>query len=242
MNSVGEICSHEKNTIEDVISDMEELEKLFQEEELEGLLPFLRAYLRITKKVAERSRKGDFNHPDELEELDIRFAELYFDSVEKYLTEGEKKPPWRKYFEYIERDDSKPVLELILGINAHINSDLAQTLYEKNYTNREDFQKIDRILAESLIPVLTELGFRRRDPGCLGILGLQPVSWLGLRKILNWRELTWENSQTEENFSIDKVRKATERNAKRMISIRHDQKISDLGGKFGKILETQVKT
>lgn len=241
MRRACEVCSSEKNTIEDVISDMEELEKLFQEQELEGLLPFLKAYLRITKKVAERSRKGDFNHPDELEELDIRFAELYFDSLEKYLTEGEKKPPWRKYFEYIERDDSKPVLELVLGINAHINSDLAQSLREKNYTNREDFQKIDRILAESLIPVLTELGVKRRDPGCLGILGLQPVSWLGLRKILNWREFAWENSRTEEKFSLEKVRKGTEMNAERMISIRHDKKISELGGKFGKILETMVK-
>lgn len=241
MDSVGEICSRRKNSIDGVISDMEDLKKFFQEEELESLLPFLRAYLRITKKVAERSRNGAFNHPEDLEELDIRFAELYFDAVDKYLTDGEKKPPWRKYFEYTERNDSKPVLELVLGINAHINSDLAQTLHEKNYTNREDFQKIDRILAESLIPVLTELGFSRKDPGCLGILGLQPVSWLGLRKILNWRELTWENSQTEEDFSIYKVRKATEKNAERMISIRHDQKISDLGSKPGKILETQVK-
>ena len=241
MDEVLDICSREKNSIEDVIRAMHDLEELFQREQLDSLLPFLRAYIRITEKVAERSRKGEFNHPKELEELDIRFAELYFDAVEKYLTKDEKKSPWKKYFDYTERKDSKPVLELVLGINSHINSDLAQTIHEKNYTNREDFQKINRILAESLLPVLADLGVRRRDPSCLGILGLQPVSWLGLRKILNWRRFTWENSHGEEKFDVEKIREATEKNAERMISIRHDKEISNLGKKPGKILETQVK-
>ncbi|WP_414837245.1 DUF5995 family protein [Candidatus Nanosalina sp. VS9-1] len=219
-------------TVDDVVEKMDQFEKFLDERGLESFRPFLRAYRKITLKVIQASEKDVFDNPGKLEELDIRFAEPYFEAMEKYFLEGEKKQPWKEYLNYVERDDSRPVLELLLGINAHINADLGQAMKETDYSERQDFEEINRILLEALIPVMADTAVQRKDFETLGFLGVQPVAFLGLKKVVQWREQAWKNR----NKDITVLRKETERKACELIGIRHDNSLKGLFEKPGKIL------
>lgn len=220
------------NNIEEVLAKMNDFEAFLKKEEKESFLPFLRAYKIITEKVIEGKDKGLFDNPEELEELDMFFAELYFNAMKTYFNKGEKETPWKTYLEYMERDDSRPLIELLLGINAHINADLAQTMQELGYDREKDFRKINIILLESLNPVLLDTAFTRMDLEAFALYGAQPISNIGLRKITSWRQDAW----SRKNEDIETIRDITELKAEELVRIRHNKSVKGLIQKPVKIL------
>jgi len=240
MSELSELLEIEKESIESVAQTMRELRNFLEKQDKTSMLPFLDAYLKITEEVIEEKRKNNFEQPERLSKLDIRFAELYFDAVQAYLIEEEKKEPWKTYFHYIEKEDSKPILELLLGINAHINADLTQVLREQDYHNLKDFRKINSILRRSLYPVMAKISLQRTDLESLGLMSFPPVGWLGLKRIQRWRSLSLKNS-VQEDFDLEKVRKKTERNAEKLIDLRHDHTARGLISKPFNALKTDVK-
>lgn len=240
MEELSEILEIEVQSIESVASTMRDLRNYLENQRRTSMLPFLDAYLKITEEVIEEKNKGHFEKPEQLVELDIRFAELYFEAVEAYLEKGEKKQPWKTYFEYIEREDSKPVLELLLGINAHINADLTQVLEEQEYDNLKDFKRVDNILRKSLYPVMAKIGVERRDIELFGIIGLPLVTWTGLKRIQSWRSLSFKNSN-KHDFDLLEVREQTEKNAENLIDLRHEYTPQGVLRKPFKVLKTGVK-
>jgi hypothetical protein len=233
MPEVSDILDSEHKTVESVSSTMKELRVFLEENNYDSMLPFLDAYISITDGVTDWREEDKFNSPEELSELDIRFAQLYFDSVKEYIQSGEKNKPWRTYFDYVERQDSKPALELLLGINAHINSDLTQALSEQQYTNRSDFNKVNKILGRSLYPVLYNTAVQRKDIETLGYALFFPCSLIGLRKIKGWRKSSYTRS-TREGLDLRKIREETEQNAETLIDLRHNVGKSVLTGKVFK--------
>ena len=228
---VEQVFDRDIETVEDAVRKMDLFEQFLDEKGLESFRPFLRAYRKITLKVMENSANGAFNSPEELERLDICFAELYFDAMEKYFLKGEKKQPWKNYLEYMERNDSRPVLELLLGINAHINADLVQALKETEYSEEQDFKKINNILLEALMPVMADTAVQRKDIETLGMISAQPVPLLGLKKVRRWRSKAWNNRNTEEKV----FRQKAEMKACELIDIRHDNSLRGLIDKPQKI-------
>lgn len=221
MSELHELLKIEEESIESVAETMKNLRTFLEKEGKTSMLSFLDAYLKITEQVILEKQKGNFDQPERLTKLDIRFAELYFCAVKKYLEEGEKIRPWETYFNYIERGDSKPVLELLLGINAHINADLTQVLREQNYDNIEDFRKINSILRRSIYPIMAKIALERRNVECLGLMSLPPVTWTALKKIKTWRELSLQNSR-DNDFNLEILRERTEENAENLIDLRHN--------------------
>ena len=240
MGNLSEIIEIEEQSMESVAETMNELRDFLEKQGKTSMLPFLDAYLKITEEVIHEKERGSFEQPERLTKLDIRFAELYFDAVEKYLEEGEKKSPWETYFDYIERDDSKPVLELLLGINSHINADLTQVLREQQYDNLEDYKKINPILRRSLYPVMAKIGLERRDIESFGLLGLPPAPWAGLKRIQRWRSLSLKNSK-KKDFDLEKLREVTEKNAETLIDLRHNYTPKGVVRKPFKALKTSVQ-
>ncbi len=240
MNDFSGVLDPDLESLESVIRAMEELEELLEQEDFDSMKPFLQAYLKITREVKKEKQRGGFDHPKALEKLDIRFAQLYFNAVRKYIKEGEKKSPWNTYFNYIERDDSRPLIELVLGINAHINSDLAQALHETGYSHTEDFKKVDEILLRSLFPVLARVASERRDLETMGFITVPPAALAGLNRITTWRSFTLQNSRNRV-FNIEKVRRATEQNAETIIKLRHDKRPLQVLKKPLQAAETAVK-
>lgn len=240
MSGLSGFLELEEESLEEVISTMRELQNYIRENEDDSLLPFLQAYLRITEEVRDARKANLFENPEDLEKLDVRFARLYFSAIEDYIENGVKQKPWMEYFTYIEREDSKPVVELVLGINSHINSDLAQALHETDYRNKQDFRKIDRILRKSLFPVLKQVALDRKDLETAGFAAMPPAGLIGLNRITDWREHTYQNSKPQV-FRLEKVQELTERNAEKIIELRHNQKPSNIIKKPFKAAKTQVK-
>ncbi|MFB6244839.1 MAG: DUF5995 family protein [Candidatus Nanohaloarchaea archaeon] len=229
----------EDDSIDDFVEKLEELKKFLKEKNRDSLLPFLEAYLRITRDVREFSEEGEFDDPEALERLDLEFGRLYLEPMKKYLAKGEKQEPWENYFEYVEQEDSIPLLELALGINAHINADLATAIERTDYRNREDFEKINKILRKNLRPVLVHLAVKHRDPTSFGVLGVPPLALKGLGRVREWRDFTWRNARSPD-FSVEEVNKKTEFNAGEMIELVHRKDLAGILKKPRQVIETRV--
>jgi len=88
---------------------------------------FLGTYLRTTEAVGVALDTDLFEDPDWVARWDVDFAELYLDALEAYRRDPASAPePWRRAF----GADSRlpPEAHLLLGMNAHINFDLPQSL------------------------------------------------------------------------------------------------------------------
>jgi len=191
--------------------------------EFGGLAPFLHVYHAVTSTVADRRVEGGFfDDPEALESLDAAFASLYFDPVRGFISNEEMRRPWKTYFEYCS-EGGRPVIKMLLGINAHINADLAHALYLEDYGRRRDYDRINGILKSELS---SSMHYLARKGDAAGLLGLfdRPLAHREFRKlIVNWRELTWSNYQMLEAEGFEEHREElysqTERVAKEIIEL-----------------------
>jgi len=85
-------------------------------------------YLRITERV-ERALRTGVNEPDFLEMLDVEFAKRYFDALDRWNRDDEDTPDvWEVLFKRARELRMSPLVAAMLGVNAHINHDLALAL------------------------------------------------------------------------------------------------------------------
>jgi hypothetical protein len=114
---------------------------------------FLTIYVRVTAEVDTGLTRGEFNDPAWVATYLVTFADHYrraFYAFERGLLD-EVPDPWRLSFETSLDGDSLVSQDVLLGINAHVNYDLALALYEVGIDpNRpqkyDDHRKINRVL------------------------------------------------------------------------------------------------
>ena len=118
---------------------------------------FLGTYLRTTRAVGAALDGGAFEDPDWVAGWDVDFAGLYLDALEAYRKDaGSVAAPWRLAFGA--RAGLPPEAHVLLGMNAHINFDLPQSLIRvippADFTSpgllaqrRRDHERIDEVLA-----------------------------------------------------------------------------------------------
>jgi hypothetical protein len=97
-----------------------------------GVYCFNRMYLAVTEGVKQAvDSAGYFDDPARIAQLDVMFAQLYFDAV--HANEDGKHPPsaWRVLFEHSGSDDILPIQFAVAGMNAHINHDLPIALLDQ---------------------------------------------------------------------------------------------------------------
>jgi hypothetical protein len=88
---------------------------------------FLGTYLRTTRAVAAALDAGAFEDPAWVARWDVDFAGLYLDALETHRAGPERAPePWRLAFGA--KPGLPPEAHVLLGMNAHINFDLPQSL------------------------------------------------------------------------------------------------------------------
>nr|EGQ40194.1 MAG: hypothetical protein J07AB56_09220 [Candidatus Nanosalinarum sp. J07AB56] len=198
------------------------LEWMRGEEEAEAFEPFLFAYHAVTSRVSDIlvRRPGFFGAPEEMQRLDEEFAVMYFDALEQYLDTGEAPRPWRTYFDYCS-SGGRPVVQMVLGMNAHINGDLPVVLAGTGYSNREDFDRINGVLESEVGNVSGHLARRHDIAGVLGLLdrGLARREFRQL--IVDWRRDAWENSRRilSGDTSREEVFAETEALAEEIVSL-----------------------
>jgi len=89
---------------------------------------FLATYLRTTLAVREELDRGGFRDTAWVERWDVAFADLYLDALEAAQAGRRPPEPWAVAFGAGERDGFPPLRHVLLGMNAHINYDLGQSL------------------------------------------------------------------------------------------------------------------
>lgn len=151
------------DTISDVVSALDRIIAVERERgSRRGYFPCM--YRATTRKVGTALRQGRFHDPARMEALDIRFADYY---LQAWRQAGVGQPcsgPWRVAFRATRSPDLLIVQHLLLGMNAHINFDLALAVVEVGGDELErmweDFNTINDILGEQLDEVQEALGLQ----------------------------------------------------------------------------------
>jgi len=169
---------------------------------------FHATYRRTTKAVADEIERGGFEDNPWLERWDVRFADLYLEAFDRFEATGRTVGPWQVAFEQA-ADPSVPPLRLVLlGMNAHINYDLAQALLTviepEEFDNPallarrgRDHEHIDAVLASRVRAEDKELE-RVEPPGSRTLLDrlLVPFNTAGTKRFLREsRRKVWNNAR-----------------------------------------------
>jgi Family of unknown function (DUF5995) len=167
---------------------------------------FLATYLRTTRAVKEELERGGFRDTAWVERWDVAFADLYLDALE--VAEAGRRPPepWAVAFAAGEQDRFPPLRHVLLGMNAHINYDLAQSLLavisEEEFDDPEllasraaDHERIDAVLVARVGAEDSELESLSGGRSLVDRL-LQPLNRLGTKRFLREsRAKVWANAR-----------------------------------------------
>ena len=188
----------EKESIFGVVGRMEVLLDIFENEpHYHSLIPFLKTYYFVTKKAAEKyiEKKHFFQDLRDYEVLDVYFASLYFEPLSGFLIERSYDTPWKAYFDYCSRDDGIPFLQMLLGINAHINGNLYTALVDLKYPHERDFFLVNDILQEVFPEVISFMAFSEHDIFSAGGLVLKKFFQSEFHTVIEkWRSEAWANA------------------------------------------------
>jgi len=167
----------------------------------DGLGCFNRMYLEVTQQVDSQLKAGFFADPAFLTQLDITFANLYFEAVEAADHPLAVPLAWRPLVERRAEPGIEPIQFALAGMNAHINHDLplavtgtcaALATSPAAGTHLADYQKVDRLLdaAEQSVrqsfESAPELAVDRHLQAVCDLVG----SW----SINSARDVAWTNS------------------------------------------------
>jgi hypothetical protein len=128
---------------------------------------FLATYLRTTRAVGEALDRGEFDDVAWVDGWDVDFASLYLDALTAHRSDPASPPePWRMAFGA--DPGLPPTAHVLLGMNAHINFDLARALVRvippEDFAEpavlerrRRDHERIDAVLASRVAAEDAEL-------------------------------------------------------------------------------------
>ncbi len=184
------------SNIDDVVERFQALEnRLKQSDEYKLLHNFNKTYLIITQNVRQRMQQAAFEHPQFLNYFDAHFAKYYLEALDNYLKNKPTPPAWRRAFEACKTSECSPLILMSLGVNAHVNNDIAQVLRDcraekKHY---KDYKKINKIIKSSIHEVIDNLD---DDPALLSPKRsiLKPFYKITMSILIRfWRHNAWRN-------------------------------------------------
>ena len=110
-------------TIDEVIQLMQGLQKDLPP--TDGVRWFNRLYLDVTLAVRDYCRTGPLKAPPFLQQLDILFANKFFDAYDAAVGGGNVPACWEPLFDARHDGRIAPLQFAMAGMNAHISHDLA---------------------------------------------------------------------------------------------------------------------
>jgi hypothetical protein len=170
---------------------------------------FLATYRRTTLTVRDMVERQEFTDSEWVERWDVAFANLYLDAVEAWEAGRTPPGPWAAAFGVTRQEPRLPPLRhLLLGMNAHINYDLPQSLLAV-ITDDEfdddavvarraaDHALMDQVLVDRVKPEDEELA-KVEEPGDRTWLdrALTPFNRAGTKRFLREsRGKVWRNAK-----------------------------------------------
>ena len=139
-------------SVENVLGRLSALEAALRERS-DRRAVFLTVYSRMTRAIRDRIEAGGFEDPAWMRRYTVAFADYYrraFLAFERGRLGG-VPAPWRVAFDTAVREAGLVVQDAFLGINAHINYDLALTLVDVGIdsdrrTKRADHRAVNDVL------------------------------------------------------------------------------------------------
>lgn len=176
--------------------------------------PFALLYLRTTEGMRDANLAREFSDPEFWDrEVIPTFAEYYLDAYATWERGDQREvaPAWRIAFRA--RPERLTCTQLIyLGINAHVNNDLAFMIEDMGPRYRyPDHRHVDDVLAYRTRPVVYPEIQRDLCPD----LFTETIPPTADRDIVAWRQLAWENGQRLQNAPTDRARRAVARQIRR---------------------------
>jgi hypothetical protein len=165
---------------------------------------FARAYLRMTQLYGHtREIPGYYEDVRAVNHLDAVFAKYYFDAYNGWKSGNRSVVP-QSWLVALDAAKNKKVTgagDLLLGMNAHINRDLAFVLAGTGLVSPEgssykrDYDAVEQWLYDATAPLMAEFAARfdptiddSSDPLGLG-------NWSLFQMVSAWRENAWRNAE-----------------------------------------------
>jgi len=170
---------------------------------------FLATYRRTTLTVRDKIGRGEFTDNAWVEVWDVAFANLYLDAVEAWEAGRPPARPWTAAFGAARESPRLPPLRhLLLGMNAHINFDLPQSLLAVITDDQfdddamvakraADHALMDQVLVDRVKPEDEELT-QVEEPGDRTWLdrAMTPFNQAGTKRFLKEsRRKVWRNAK-----------------------------------------------
>jgi hypothetical protein len=176
--------------------------------------PFALLYLRTTEGMRDANAEGEFSDRAFWDQEVIpTFAEYYLDAYAAWKRGDNRDvdPAWRIAFQA--KPDHLTCTQLIyLGINAHVNNDLAFMIEEMGGRYLyPDHKHVDDVLAFRTRPVVYPEIQRDLCPD----LFTETIPVTADRDIFAWRQLAWENALRLQNAPTEKARDAVAKEIRR---------------------------
>ncbi|HEY0716717.1 MAG TPA: DUF5995 family protein [Streptosporangiaceae bacterium] len=169
--------------------------------ESDGLACFNRMYLDVTRKVNAQLEQNFYTDPAFMTELDVTFANLYFEAAELAGDPAAVPRAWRPLVERRAEPGIEEIQFALAGMNAHINHDLPEAVVQTCLalgTSPEadphyaDYTKVDQLLdaAEQAIRQAFEDPAERSIDRHMAAVATLTCNWT-----MNCaRDLAWNNS------------------------------------------------
>jgi hypothetical protein len=165
---------------------------------------FARAYLRMTQLYGyTRQIPGYYDDVASVNHLDAVFAKYYFDAYNGWKSGNRSSVP-QSWLIALDAAKNKKVTgsgDLMLGMNAHINRDLAFVLAATGLirpdgsSSKADYDAVEEWLYDATAPLMAEFATRfdptmddTNDPLGVGY-------WALFQMISGWREAAWRNAE-----------------------------------------------
>jgi hypothetical protein len=171
---------------------------------------FADCYRVMTHRLTEGVAAGDFHDGAWVARLRDRFADYYFDAVDAH-TGGREAPcpaPWQVAFDACSRTTCQPMEALLLGINAHINHDLALALVDvlddwpelgprQRAERKEDHERVNDVIRATTDEVQREV-VQPWSPATrhVDVLLGRVDEWVAGEVVERWRSQVWVDAMS----------------------------------------------
>ncbi|MEU4558636.1 DUF5995 family protein [Actinoplanes sp. NPDC023936] len=159
-------------------------------------------YLTITERVAAHLLGDEVHDKKWLEVLDVEFARLYFTALSSWGVPGKDTPDaWEVLFRRAHDDTISTLEAAVLGVNAHINHDLALAViatwermgYPGDGPQHPDYLLVNKIFYEEIPPLRRRFAtaWQMEIDRCVGELD----DWSQRVLVRTTRAMAWEQAE-----------------------------------------------
>ena len=112
---------------------------------------FALLYLRTTERIRDAIRAGEFSDRLFWNQVTTAFGRYYLDALNAWRRGDRRHAPkaWRIAFRAAKHERVSTLGDVFLGVNAHVNRDLALVYFRLGAKNRDDHLFVDTVLTRT---------------------------------------------------------------------------------------------